>query len=125
MLGGRREYWGTHRPGVEVGASAGVFSSEGARCPPSPGHLRGRGLGAWRDRRGGGPLKYLLSFPPAELEGHPVLSCQTLGAAQAGGPEGSTLGRGEGRGGAKPGEHQTLENMPSSKAFLLISKPHH
>lgn len=46
-----------------------MFSSEGARWPPSPGHLRGRGLGAWRDRRGGGPLKYLSLFPQLSLKG--------------------------------------------------------
>lgn len=85
----------------------------------------GQGAGGVEGQERGWPAEISLSFSPAELEGHPVLSCQTLGAAQAGGPEGSTLGRGKGRGGAKPGEHQTLENTPGSKAFLLISKPHH
>lgn len=50
----------------EAGESAGVFSSEGARCLPSPGHLRGRGLGAWRD-----PLKYVSIFPQLSSKGTP------------------------------------------------------
>lgn len=113
------KHWGTHRPGVGVGASAGVFSVSRASAG---------------DMRGGGPLKYLSLFPqmslqgtqpyPARPWGQPRLEVQRA-APQGGGRGGERKGRGKGRGGAKPGEHQTLGNMPSSKAFLLMSKPHH
>lgn len=55
---------GDTQAGVGMGASAGVFSISRASA-----RRGGGGLGAWRDRKGGGPLKYLYLFPQLSLKG--------------------------------------------------------
>lgn len=97
VLGGRREYWGTHRPGG--GGSAGLFISEGARCPPSPGHLRGGGLGAWRAMRGGVPRKYFYIFPQLSSKGTQSYPARPWGQPRLEVQRAAPWGGGEGRGG--------------------------
>lgn len=74
--------------GTQAGGPAGVLGSEGASCWPSPGQLGAKGC----QRKWPAEIFLFISF--AEFEGHSVLPHQALGAAHAGGPEGSTLGGG-------------------------------
>lgn len=76
--------WGARR----LVGLLGVLGSEGASCRPSPGQLGTKGCQRkW-------PAKIFLFISFAEFERHSVLPHQALGAAHAGGPEGSTLGGG-------------------------------
>lgn len=74
--------------------------------------------------RGGGPLKYFYLFPQPSLKGAQSYRARPWGQPRLEVQRAAPWGGGEGRGGAKPGELQTLENTPSSQVFLLLSKPH-
>lgn len=92
------------------------FSSAGR--PPCPEH--------WG--RGGGPTEMFPCIFPAEFEEHSILVRQAWGAAQAGGPGGSSLGRGHGSGGAEPGGHQTQRTHQETRrchcfSFFLTPNP--
>lgn len=85
-------------------------------CEPSPGHL-GREGG---DTRAGGLLKYFYIVPLLSLKGTQSYPTRPWGQPRLEVQRAAPWGGGRERGGAKPGKHQNLENMPRDKEMPLL-----